>query len=705
MTSSTATKTPKRKRGRPRSEAPTAAEYLTTQRGRGDRRRALTLVGQDIGPIPPVENPRRRARAIKSFPYFCRTHLKAAFFLPWADYHKRAAATIQTAVLFGGLFAFAMPRGSGKTTLSEAAAIWAAICGHSLYSTIIGPSETAGEQRLRNIKTSLSTNDLLLADFPEVIYPIRCLENSSRRAEGQRQAGARTAIAWQTRRIVLPTILDATGKPYPASGAVITAYGLTGELRGLNHQLQDGTVVRPQLAVCDDPQTRESARSPSQSHYRERVLAGDIAYLAGPTKPIAVVMPCTVIYPDDMADRMLDREKHPEWQGHRTQMVDSFPDDLELWDQYADIQRHALRTEQGPGQANAFYKKHRRKMDAGAKVTWKHRHLPTELSAVQHAMNLKIRDEAAFWAEAQNQPQREEADLAILTAPEIATKVSGFPRRQFPTPCDRLTAFVDVQGKLLYWLVAAWEHGFTGYILDYGSWPPQKRSYYTLADARQTLKRRYPGTDDEAAIFAGIQELVATLAGHDYRRDDGATLRLSRLMVDANWGGTSALVNSALRQSPHAGILSPSYGRGIKASGAPISQWQQSRGKPYGPEWVPTKAKGRHLVGIVYDTNYWKKRFHDALALPLGTRAAVHLYHHKNAAQHHQMIADHLAAEVPKKTAHGKRTVYEWSAKPGQDNHLLDCAVGAMVAASVAGISNTAAKPSPARPRKRVKYL
>ena len=34
--------------------------------------------------------------------------------------------------------------------------------------------------------------------------------------------------------------------------------------------------------------------------------------------------------PDDRADRLLDREKHPAWQGERTKMMYSFPTDEAL---------------------------------------------------------------------------------------------------------------------------------------------------------------------------------------------------------------------------------------------------------------------------------------------------------------------------------------------------------------------------------------
>ena len=60
----------------------------------------------------------------------------------------------------------------------------------------------------------------------------------------------------------------------------------------------------------------------SQCATRERIIAGAVLGLAGPGKKIAGIMPCTVIHPGDLADRILDREKHPEWNGERTKLVE-----------------------------------------------------------------------------------------------------------------------------------------------------------------------------------------------------------------------------------------------------------------------------------------------------------------------------------------------------------------------------------------------
>ena len=213
------------------------------------------------------------------------------------------------------------------------------------------------------------------------------------------------------------------------TGAIIKVAGITGRIRGMKHKRADGQTVRPSLVVLDDPQTDESARSLSQCATRESILAGAVLGLAGPGKKISGIMPCTVIRPGDMADRILDRDKHPEWQGERTKMIYSFPANEKLWDRYAQIRAESLRAERGLADATEFYRQHRAEMDEGAIVAWPERYNHDELSAIQHAMNLKLQDERAFWAEYQNEPLPEDtSEEEDLSADQIAAKFNRLGR-------------------------------------------------------------------------------------------------------------------------------------------------------------------------------------------------------------------------------------------------------------------------------------
>ena len=155
-------------------------------------------------------------------------------------------AKIEQAVLEGGLFAMAMPRGSGKTTLCETACLWALLYGHREFVTLIGADEEHAEDMLESIKSELENNDLLEEDFSEVCGPIRALDGIHQRAAGQLYQGARTHIGWTAKEIILPTI-DASC----ASGAVVRVAGITGRIRGMKAKRPDGKAVRPSLVLLD----------------------------------------------------------------------------------------------------------------------------------------------------------------------------------------------------------------------------------------------------------------------------------------------------------------------------------------------------------------------------------------------------------------------------------------------------------------------
>jgi len=70
----------------------------------------------------------------------------------------------------------AMPRGSGKTTICECACIWAALNGHREFVCLIGSDEGHAMDMLDSIKMELDGNELLLADYPEVVFPIQALD-------------------------------------------------------------------------------------------------------------------------------------------------------------------------------------------------------------------------------------------------------------------------------------------------------------------------------------------------------------------------------------------------------------------------------------------------------------------------------------------------------------------------------------------------
>src|SRR5262245_27668318 len=383
---------------------PAAATHERQREARRIYSAELSLTGRDIAPIPNLASPRRRSRCRKSLKLFCETYNPSAFSLAWSVDHLKAIARIEEAVTLGALYAYALPRGSGKTTLLRMAALWALSYGHRRYVFSIGANQEKAADTLSSVKTWMRFLPDYVADFPEVSYPANRLGGIAQRAGGQLCNGEPTLIEWGKDRIVLATVPVPGNWPRtwprrgdgmsPSSGAVLSASGLTGDgIRGSLLTLTTGETIRPDLVLLDDPQTSESSASPTQNVTRERLVSADVLGMAGPGKTIAAMLAGTVISPGDMVDCILDRSKHPLWRGERAELVRTMPSNLRAWEEYREVwARCALREPPSFTEANNYYIAHREDLDRGAEASWPERKLDGEVSAVQHAMHLYLRD-------------------------------------------------------------------------------------------------------------------------------------------------------------------------------------------------------------------------------------------------------------------------------------------------------------------------
>lgn len=669
------------------------ASYERHKQRAAKRQADQSRVGRDIGDIPPVRNPARRAAAERSYLAFCNSYFPQRFTLPWSRDHLRLIERIETVVMQFAQLAVAMPRGSGKTSLCECAVLFAILTGRHNFIFLIGSSKDHADSMLQNLKSELEHNDLLLEDFPEVCYPIRCLEGEARRCAGQLHHGLATHIGWLADQIILPTIPGSR-----VSGAVVRVGGITGNLRGAVQVRSDGSSIRPSLAVVDDPQTDESARSPSQCASRIATIKGAIAGLAGPGKRTAIIVPCTVIQQDDLADQLLDRDKNPDFQGERCKLLYEFPTAAKLWEEYARRRSASLKAGGNGSEATEFYRQRRAEMDEGADPAWPERYdKATELSAIQHAMNLQLKDPAAFAAEYQNEPKLPDVMSGVMKIDQVLEKV--VPPRRFilPQNTTHLTAAIDVSESLLWYVVTAWGEGFSGHVVDYGCWPEQPDGqHFTQTTARYTLSTAKPGAEVEAQIAHALESLTDQIVGMVWYREDGTELPISRCFIDAGYGNSTDVVRTVCRNSQHKSVLLPSFGRGITADRKAMSDYVRKAGERHGFNWYVTANKaGRHLI---FDANAWKSFVQQRVIQPRGDRGSLTICEHTEITA--RIFAEHLTGEYPVRTAGQGRVVDVWKLRPGRDNHLFDCMVMAAVAASEQGIA-TIGHQTTASPRRR----
>jgi hypothetical protein len=694
----------------------------------------------DIGAFPAVKNPARRAACERNLPLFLTTYFPRSTGLkPFGKDHNDAIGRIQICEFEGGYFGQAFPRGGAKTTISENTVLHAILYGHRDFAVLYGADANAASSNIDSIKLELAENDLLCDDFPEVCWAVRALEGKAQRCASQthkpgdvegwtptdEQASRQTHIEWRGDTIVLPTIYvpegwAAVGGPKPgaklvpsaASGRIVTTRGIMGGSRGLKHKRPDGTQVRPDFIILDDPQTDESASTALQVKKRLDVLRKNILRLGGHSKKLAIVMNATAIKPDDMVDQVSDPKKFPAWQFLRIKMVKAWGKSKEtLWlTDYARLRNTYNPDILGDQQrahraASAFYDRNRGLMDAGHEVFWEHCYDPsTERSAIQHAYNILIDDgEEVFASECQNEPLREteEGQQPTLTAREITEKLNRHERGAVPLDVSRIVAFIDVQKTALFWGVCGFADGFTGYALDYGVWPDPKREYVGLSEIRKTIQKVTGRASLEESIYAGLDILTGELAAREWRREDGAALKIERMPIDANWGESTDVIYQFCRQSPHAAILTPSHGRYVGATSRPFSDWHPKPGDRTGLNWrMPAVQNRRQVRYLLFDANWWKTFVQKRLATAMGGRGCLSLFGDRP--EKHRMLADHLTSETPIEVEAKGRKVIEWKIGPGRpDNHFLDCLVGCHVAASMQGVALI--EKTPGKPRNRVK--
>lgn len=682
--------------------------------------------GRDIGEIPAIADLVRRERCRDSLRDFCLTYNPEAFYLDFSPDAITELRRIEEAVFQGAMYAFAEPRGSGKTTRCRMAILWAASYGHKRYPFLIGATDAKARDTLDAVKKFIRFLPLYAADFPEISYPATALAGIANRASGQTCGGEPTMIQWSADRVHLPTVppppnwpktwpLRADGAA-PTSGVVIGVSGLTGEgIRGSLETLTTGEQIRPDLVLCDDPQTAESARSKAQNETRYRLIMGDVLGMAGPGRALSCVMPCTVIARGDFIDRVLDRKRHPLWRGERTKLLRSMPSNMEAWQQYFDVyQQCALYDPPDFTRANEHYLNHRDELEAGAESSWSDRKLAGEVSAIQHAMHLYFRDKAAFMAEYQNEPEEEREDgvFVDLEAATVAKRVNGIPRGVVPSKMTRIVAFADVQQDSLWWVVLAVAEGFlSSAVLDYGVFPkqPKEVTYFTRYQLPRSLSDvpEYRTLDDTARIYSGARAITDDLLERTFQRDGGGEAKIDLMLIDSRY--QTGTIHQVCRSSHHGPRLRPSMGYGIGAKAAPMSNWPAREGEqrdasPGGAHWVirPQTTSGRGQQ-VVIDTNYWKSFLVGRLLTHPASRGAMTLF--GDSPDDHRLFADHLVSEYRVETEGRGRKLSEWNLRPERpDNDWFDALVGCCAAASVLRVVwSPGGERASAGPRQRVK--
>jgi hypothetical protein len=559
---------------------------------------------------------------------------------------------MQTVTIKGGQFAFAAPRGDGKSTRSEACAIWAGCYGYHMVIVLIGAEQEAANEMIDSIKLTLRTNDRLAELFPEVCIPAQLADDTALRAKNMEYQGEDMHFRWGAKKLTFPCIPNC-----PSSGVTIIPRGMTGRIRGMRFKHPNGKTLRPSLMLIDDPQTDTSAASPMQCTMRERLITSAILGTAGSGKPPTALMPCTILKADDMASRILDREKHPEWHGRVRGMIQAWPKEWKkmnhgLWGEYFTVVKEAQRKEKGQKAQNDFYKANRAKMDKGAKVDHVLDPATGCLSSLQYAMDLYCnRGEEVFMAEYMNDPIESDASIYNLTPDLIKSRVrEGQKVLHVPDWGKVIVAATDINQYGLHTAIIAFGNDQSAAVIWYGRFT-HRGGVIAKKNTPDFMVKRAIG---EALVQHGeqISRAIPMRAG--------SPMPVSTWVIDGGWHHET--VQNFVKDKGRAMLQSVCVARGY-----PADRYRPNSrgliGKPkeqcHAVEW----PMGR---GIAFNQHYWCEVAQKGWLGNVGTPGSCSLYDGKD----HTEFAEHICREKLSEKFQGKeQPVWVYKTQPGKHDY------------------------------------
>lgn len=641
------------------------AKAVRTKEQDRERKRKAKEDANEIGAIPKCKNPARRERCRESlFEFLCTYCMGDGGFLKTrpSERMKEIVAHLQATVREGGRTHIRMARGHGKTSIIKGACVYALAYGFRKFVVAVAARRGDASGIVDDIFALLESDGAFAEDFPEIAYPIAKLGGVLQRSHNQTHRRRRTKINKTAERIVLPTI-----EKSPSSGAVVVARGFKGATRGLVR----GS-MRPDLLLFDDLQDDKAAKNPQIVQAYDEMLEKSFMGLGGHDKQIAAFMASTPIFPDDLSEIYAQKAN---WLTFTYPMVISEPDcwrsaDGDPWQEYFAIRKDSIAAgEPEHRAANAFYAAHRAEMDAGGEVLnpdfFDH---VTEMSGLQHAMNLRFANgEAAFDAEYQMRP-RAKSEVFHVTAPLVASRVrAGVPQFHIPPETVFTAAATDLNPAYGFSTVmVAFEKNQTGFMPYYAIFKGDPLPIPDALPERVKVQRL-----TQALVIHGRQiAQVCKLHG----------IVLNRWGIDCGGKQWAAVCNFARTSKQLCGLgCVPMAGRGGRAWNPNV----KSRLTDARNETVYCADAARGWRWMAFNADFWHETAQRAWLGEAGMPGSLSLF---DGARHGELAAQVAAEYLEYKVelANG-RVDYRWRSTGKHD--LGDAATMCYALAGAFGIS------------------
>jgi hypothetical protein len=602
--------------------------------------------------------------------------------LPFGKVHHDIKDGFMYALETGGDVEILAPRGTGKSTEVNGLTLYALLEGLTPFPVILPWDAKAKNRALRFWKTQLCFNDRIHRDYPEATAVFKESRGIGNRltalTQGNEATGAMLAISEGI--IILPNGLGAIGSAT-----------INGNPRGMNYASIDGSVIRPSIAIVDDPQDRDTAKSQTLVQQTIETINGDIKGMAGPDSRMPIIMTATVIERDDVAEHYA---KDPNWRVIRTGQVIRWPNGWEdtksdcrqKWNEWNDI-----RLTNGDQDALAYFTEHESGMIEGMTVSWDGRFDSKRCQphAKYSAMvDFFVMGELAFMAERQNEPLKRGVDVYSISPEVILSRKSDRQAFQVPEWSELIVCGTDINPSYaLSTVVTAFGKDRTGAVLWYGK--------YT--DAPLPTNDEMSDTQKQQIIFGALWKHGEQLLGYPSKArqwgiDGGGAQSTVAKRFAYEWN----------RKHPEMAVV-VTYGRSGKS--ARISARNETiRRRGNDQSWLLCRDRDPvygSTEWVLWNSDYWREIMQRAFTCETGAAGGITLPQ----GSHHE-FAEHICREKLRgKVELNGRMIFDFEKSAGK-NDLSDALNICYLIADMQGVGSMQGMvQQQQRPRRQIRHV
>ncbi len=629
---------------------------------------AAAVIDKDLDEAFERINEKRRAKASKSLRDFIDTYM-VGFVLEEkpSPMTYKAVEELATSLLDNRPVQIQLPRGSGKTTFAAIAVLYLLATAKRKFAVIVSQNARSATNILSDIWRMVDEESDFSNDFPELCKPFELCHGGFRRK--QIYHGKSTNLTKNSTNLVFARLVDAEGNEMPTSGAAIATRGITSGIRGLKLPAPTG---RPDIVLLDDLLDAQSAASDDTTEKLYDIIRKDIFNLSA-GKKLGIVMTSTPLLPDDLTDKI---KNDKSWRTIRYPAIIKWPTDIVkhpddgLWHKYFELFDLENMKEEKHKESLAFYKSHRKEMDAGAEL-FQERYKKSDghISGLQALLEKRhIIGKDAFQAEMQLAPIKFSLALDI-NVPDVVKNEIDVPKLKLPEGFQFAIASSDLNLSFcISTTIVAFKADGTAHVMAHlfrksniggrvADAEYNRKVYELLVSHGQEIKRL--GVDLKGwAIDANGLPFDAVIG---FTKE---SMRLTGLQACGFIGKASHVYNPYIRSK-----LRTDINRTIL-----VGDDREHLKTGAGKRWV------------YWDSDFYRERVQSGFLKPVGLAGCVTLYkgeegEHKDYAK--QIVSEKLKG---KRRRQDGRDEYTWKTHP--DHDMLDSTAQAFACAAQFGISS-----------------